>query len=281
MSDPEFDEYEYLFTEQRRLLNIATSESKKRKKAEFSVKSLKEEVTKAEEEVAKREKGFYRMQAYFETQMERMRGFLNEQDRVIGEQTEVAVNLMEIARDHQARYERLRDRAERENPTCCVCMVHVPDNMVNPCGSCVNGHICLACFCRWNRTAIGTTNCPTCNQAYPDEIQTTPDRPRQARLIWEGDIRTPATQPPSPEPVADMGAAAREEGLIDMTMSPRGEENVREAMLPEARPMPGPLVFPDGSQLPARQLFRARRRQEEFLRLNQPDSDVEWVPGDD
>lgn len=279
MSDPEFDEYEYLFTEQKRLLNIATAESKKRKKAEFSVKSLKEEVTKAEEEVAKREKGFYRMQAYFETQMERMRGFLDEQERVIGEQTEVAVNLMEIARDHQARFERLSNRIEREratNPACCVCMVHVPDQMVNPCESCVNGHICLACFCRWNRTSGGSTKCPTCNQDYPAAIQTTPERPR----LWT----QPAT--PTPEPVSDMGSAAREAGLIDITESPRGDINVREAMEPVRTGdrnalIPGPLVFPDGSQLPARQLFRARRRQEEFLRRNQPDSDVEWLPGDD
>lgn len=270
MADPEFDEYEYLFTEQRRLLNIATSESKKRKKAEYSFKAIKEDLTRMEEEVAKREKGFYRMQAYFETQMDRMRGLLEGHERIIGEQTEVAVNLMEIARDKDNRYNRLLERTERENPTCCVCMVHAPGNMVNPCISCVNGHICLACFCKWNRTHNGPTKCPTCNQDYPDDIQTTPERPRRRVVAFEE-----ISQPPTPEP--DMGAAARDAGLIGMT--PIGVENVREAMQP--RPIPGPLVFPDGSQLPARQLFRARRRREEFLRLNEPDSDVEWIPGDD
>ncbi len=207
----EFCEADYLFSEHRRLLNIASTESKKRKKAEYCTKAIKEDLTRMEEEVAKREKGLYRMQAYFETQMERMRGFLDEQDRIIGEQTEVAVNIMEIAKDHQNRFERLQQRVENENPTCCVCMVHAPGNMVNPCGTCVNGHICLACFCKWNRTSHTGTRirCPTCNQAYPDDIQVTPERPAQQRvLLFEG---TPVTQP------------------VTQPASPIGEANVRES----------------------------------------------------
>jgi len=114
-----------------------------------------------------------------EQQIERMKGLLEEQDRIIGEQTEVAVNIMEIAKDHKLRHERLVQRMENKNPICCVCMDHSPDNMVNPCSTCVSGHICLSCFCKWNKRHPGSTNCPTCNQPYPDDIQTTPERPRQ------------------------------------------------------------------------------------------------------